>query len=75
MSATFLHHLRTPINNAEYTVWAKKVSHKTQTITLSNLNRFSIFIIIRQSIKLSTRPMQHFPPHLNCVSALRWENK
>ena len=43
------------------------------SVTLSNLNRFSIFLHYWKAYKFATKPIQHYPPHLSYVATLHWE--
>ena len=44
-------------------------------VTLSNLNRFSKFLTTGKRIKVVTKPIRHYPPHLRYIATLPWEIK
>ena len=57
-----------------YTV-SKKVPTFELSVTLSNLNQFSIICTAGKRMKFATKPMWQYPPHLRYVATLPWEIK
>jgi len=56
-----------------YTGWPKKVSHKVSSISLSNIDRLSIFFTGAFCGKFVIQWLLNIPPHLNCIATLPCE--
>ena len=63
-----------PVLYVLYTV-SQKGTSVLLSITLANINRFSIFFIVEFDNKFATKFLLHCPPHLKCVTALPCELK
>ena len=57
------------------TLCFKETFPPLNSVTLSNLNRFSNFCTAGKRMKLATKPIPRYPTHLRHVATLPWEIK